>query len=149
MATMAALKKGPVLRVTGLAASQSDEELTAELKAAISDELTDEEKSKIDIRVAVVPSCYNNEEKVALVDCRGGLPAFLSALAADPLGESQMEMGGTDINFDQHFFGFTQLYAPAPDMPVVAEYACRLPFVLRVDTTVCCCCFAADFVRAA
>ncbi|KAF1354563.1 TPR-like protein [Lizonia empirigonia] len=118
---MAATKKDPVLRVTGLAASQPDEELTASLKAAISDDLTNEERSKIDVRVAVVPSCYNNEEKVALVECRGGLPAFLSALTADPLGEWQMEMGDTDINFDQHFFGFTQLYTPASDTPVVAD----------------------------
>ncbi|KAF1357152.1 TPR-like protein [Lizonia empirigonia] len=118
---MAATKKDPVLRVTGLAASQPDEELTASLKAAISDDLTNEEKAKIDFRVAVVPSCYNNEEKVALVECRGGLPAFLSALTADPLGEWQMEMGDTDINFDQHFFGFTQLYTPASDTPVVAD----------------------------
>jgi hypothetical protein len=117
---MAAAKKGPVLRVTGLAASQPDDELTAELKAIISGDLTDEEKSDIDVRVAVVPSCYN-EEKVALVECRGGLPAFLSELTADPLGESQMEMGDTDINFDQHFFGFTQLYMPQPDAPVTAE----------------------------
>ncbi|KAF2631425.1 hypothetical protein BU25DRAFT_384710 [Macroventuria anomochaeta] len=118
---MAAAKKGPVLRVTGLAASQPDEELTASLQAAISDNLTDEEKSKIDARVAVVPSCYNDEEKVALVECRGGLPAFLSELTANPLGESQMEMGDTDINFDQHFFGFTQLYTPTSDAPVVAD----------------------------
>lgn len=119
---MAATKKGPVLRVTGLAASQPDEELAASLKAAISNDLTGEEKPKIDVRVAVVPSCYNDEEKVALVECCGGLPAFLSELTADPLGESQMEMGETDINFDQHFFGFTQLYTPASDTPVVAEY---------------------------
>ncbi|KAF1351580.1 hypothetical protein EJ07DRAFT_183735 [Lizonia empirigonia] len=118
---MAATKKDPVLRVTGLAASQPDEELTASLKAAISDDLTNEEKAKIDVRVAVVPSCYNNEEKVALVECRGGLPAFLSALTADPLGEWQMGMGDTDINFDQHFFGFTQLYMPASDTPVAAD----------------------------
>jgi hypothetical protein len=126
---MTVAKKGPVLRITGLAASQPDEGLTASLKAAISDNLTNEEKSKTDVRVAVVPSCYNNEEKVALVECRGGLPAFLSELTADPLGESQMEMGNIDINFDQHFFGFTQLYTPTPNAPVVAEYApCR--FVL-------------------
>jgi hypothetical protein len=125
---MAAVEKGPVLRITGLAASQPNEELTALLKATISDN----EKSKINIRVGVVPSCYNNEEKVALVECRGGLPAFLSKLKANPLAEWQMEMGDTDINFDQHFFGFTQLYMPMPDAPIVAEYVphtsfCSLP----------------------
>ena len=119
---MAAPKKGPVLRVTGLAASQPDEELAAELKAAISDSLTSEEQQKIDASIAVVPSCYSDEEKVALVECRGGLPAFLAELKADPLGESEMEMGDMDVNFDQHFFGFTQLYTPASDTPVVAEY---------------------------
>ena len=97
---MAATKKGPVLRVTGLAASQPNEELTALLQAAINDNLTNEEKSKTDVRVAVVPSCYNDEEKVALVECRGGVPAFLSELIADLLGESQMEIGDMDINFD-------------------------------------------------
>jgi hypothetical protein len=127
---MAAAKKGPVLRITGLAASQPDEELTASLNAVISDNLTNEEKLTIDVRVAVVPSCYDNEEKVALVECRGGLPAFLSELTADPLAEWQMEMGNTDISFDQHFFGFTQLYAPERDAPVIAEYAiCRFTFV--------------------
>jgi hypothetical protein len=114
-------KKGPVLRVTGLAASQPDDELAAELKAAISDSLTSEEQQKIDASIAVVPSCYSDEEKIALVECRGGLPAFLSELAADPLAEWQVEMGDTDVSFDQHFFGFTQLYTPQPDLPVVAE----------------------------
>jgi hypothetical protein len=37
-----------------------------------------------------------------------------------------MEMGDNDINFDCHFFGFTQLYAPVEE-PVIAEYVriCR------------------------
>ena len=109
---MAATKKGPVLRVTGLTALQPDEGLEKSLKAAISDNLTDEEKLKLDVRVAVVPSCYNEKERVALVECRGGLPTFLSELKANPLREWQMEMGDMDINFDQHFFGFTQLYTP-------------------------------------
>lgn len=65
--------------------------------------------------MAIVPSCYSDKEKVPLVECRGGLPAFLSELTTDLLWESQMEIGDTDINFDQHFFGFTQLYTPASD----------------------------------
>jgi hypothetical protein len=60
---MAVLKKGPVLRVTGLAASQSDGELavslTAALKTAISDSLTNEEQSEIDVGVTVIPSRYS------------------------------------------------------------------------------------------
>jgi hypothetical protein len=39
------------------------------------------------------------------VKCRGGLPMFLSELTAEPLEESQMEMGDTDIKFD-----FAQLH---------------------------------------
>jgi hypothetical protein len=128
---MAAPKKGPILRVTGLAAAQPDDELAAELKAAISNSLTSEEQQKIDASIAVVPSCYSEEEKVALVECRGGLPPFLSALAADPLAEWQVEMDDADVSFDQHFFGFTQLYTPQPDAPVTAEYAlCSLSFCL-------------------
>jgi hypothetical protein len=119
---MAVLKRGPVLRVTGLSASQPDEELTTSLKAAIDENLMKEERPKVDIKVAVVPSCYTDGERVALVECCGGLPEFLSDLVADPLGNWQMEMGDMDINFDQNFFGFTQLYAPQPDLPVVAEY---------------------------
>lgn len=142
---MAAAKKDPVLRVTGLAVSQPDKEQAAELKAAIDDRLTDEERANIDIRVAVVPSCYNDEEKVALVECRGGLPAILAELKADPLGESQMEMGDADINFDQHFFGFTQLYTPASDTPVVAEYVlCRFSCSSRQLALLCYFCPAAD-----
>lgn len=118
---MAIPKKGPVLRVTGLAASRPDDGLAAELKAAIDDKLTDEEKAKVDVKVAIVPFCYNEEEKVALVECCGGLPAFLSELKADPLSEWQVEMGDTDVNFDCHFFGFTQLYTPQVGAPVTAE----------------------------
>jgi hypothetical protein len=118
---MADAKKGPVLRVTGLAASQPDDELAAKLKTAINDNLENEEQSRINFNIAVVPSCYNDKERVALVECRGGLPAFLSDLGTDPLAEWQVEMGDTDANFDQHFFGFTQLYTPQLGLAVAAE----------------------------
>lgn len=84
---MAVAKKGPVLRVTGFSASQSDEELAASLKATINNELTEEEKAKFHIKVDFVPSCYDDKEKVALLECCGGLPAFLSTLTANPLGD--------------------------------------------------------------
>ena len=51
----------------------------------------------------------------------GGVPAFLSKLTEDLLADWQVEMGDTDISFDQHFFGFTQLYAPKADSSVTAE----------------------------
>jgi hypothetical protein len=49
------------------------------------------------------------------------VPQFLHELRVDPLGDWQVEMGDEDINFDCHFFGFTQLYAPDDNEPVVAE----------------------------
>ena len=116
---MAARNKGTVFRVTGLPASQPDDELKEALKAAIDDNLAEDEQSKLTPNTAIVPSCYDNDEKVALVEFYGGVPAFLSELMADPLGDWQFEMADTDISFDQHFFGFTQLYTPVS--PATAE----------------------------
>jgi hypothetical protein len=118
---MSARKKGTVFRVTGLPTSQSDDELNEALKAAIDDNLAEDEQSKLTVNAAIVPSCYGNDEKVALVEFYGGVPAFLSELMANPLGDWQVEMGDTDISFDQHFFGFTQLYTPKPGSPATAE----------------------------
>jgi hypothetical protein len=117
---MAGEKKGTIFRVTGLPALQPDDELKAALKAAIDDNLAEDEQ-KLTPNTAIVPSCYDNDEKVALVEFSGGVPAFLSELMANPLGDWQVEMGDTDISFDQHFFGFTQLYTPKPDSPATAE----------------------------
>ncbi|KAF2727898.1 hypothetical protein EJ04DRAFT_450416 [Polyplosphaeria fusca] len=113
--------KGPVFRVTGLPASQPDAELTALLEAAIHDSLTKKEWSKQTVSIATAPSCYDDNEKVALVEFHGGSPAFLSELKDNPLGDWQVEIGDTDISFDQHFFGFTQLYTPKADSPVTAD----------------------------
>ncbi|KAF2180317.1 hypothetical protein K469DRAFT_715560 [Zopfia rhizophila CBS 207.26] len=119
---MAARRKGLVYRVTGLPGDQPEDALDARLKTAINDNLLEEEKPNINITTAILPSCYDNEqEKVALVEFRGGLPAFLSELVADPLGDWQVEMDETDISFDCHFFGFTQIYMPKPDAPIVAD----------------------------
>ncbi|KAF1996776.1 hypothetical protein P154DRAFT_442615, partial [Amniculicola lignicola CBS 123094] len=111
-----------VFRVTGLPASQSDEELTFSLKATIDENLEREEKSKLTPSIAIIPFCSNNDEKVALVEFHGGAPSFLSALADNPLGGWQVEMGDTDISFDQHFFGFTQLYKSEPESSVTADF---------------------------
>ncbi|KFY31766.1 hypothetical protein V493_00848 [Pseudogymnoascus sp. VKM F-4281 (FW-2241)] len=116
---MAARKKGTVFRVTGLPASQPDDELKEALEAAIDDNLAEDEQSKLTPNTAIVPSCYDNDEKVALVEFYSGVPAFLSELMADPLGDCQIDMADTDVGFDQHFFGFTQLYTPA--LPATAD----------------------------
>jgi len=112
--------KSPVFRVTGLPASQPDDELAASLKAAI-DNLAEEEQSKLTLSIAIAPSCNSHDEKVALVEFHGGAPAFFSELTDNPLGDWQVKMSDTDISFDQHFFGFTQLYTPKADSPVTAE----------------------------
>ncbi|KFY79162.1 hypothetical protein V499_01821 [Pseudogymnoascus sp. VKM F-103] len=75
---MAARKKSTVFRGTGLLASQPDDELNKALKAAIDNSLAESEQSKLTPNAAIVPSCCNNEEKVALVEFHGGVPAFLS-----------------------------------------------------------------------
>jgi hypothetical protein len=118
---MASRKKGPVFRVTGLPASQANDELAASLKDTIDDNLAKDERSKLTVITAIVPSCYDDAEKVALVEFHGGVPAFLSELMANPLGDWQDEMGDVDISFDQHFFGFTQLYTPEPGSLTTAE----------------------------
>jgi hypothetical protein len=119
---MASRKKGPVFRVTGLPASQRDDELNTALKTTIEDMQSEEEKSRLNFSIAVVPFCYDSEhERVALVEFHSGVPLFLSELVENPLGDWQVEMGDDVINFDRHFFGFTQLYASKPDTPVIAE----------------------------
>jgi hypothetical protein len=120
---MASRKKGHVFRVTGLPASQPDDALNAVLKAAIDDNLSEEERTKLQVSTVILPSCYDHEqESVALVEFHGEVPTFLDELIVNPLGDWQLEMGDTDISFDCHFFGFTQLYTPKPDAVVTAEY---------------------------
>jgi hypothetical protein len=79
--------KGTVFRVIGLPASQPNDELSTTLKASIDDNLADGEQSTLTVNTAIVPSCYNNDEKVALVEFHGGVPAFLSDLMTNPLDD--------------------------------------------------------------
>ncbi|KAF2655155.1 hypothetical protein K491DRAFT_693174 [Lophiostoma macrostomum CBS 122681] len=114
-------KKGPVFRVTGLPAAQPDDELDTRLRAVIVEELIEDEPTKLDLTIAIVPSCYDNEDKTALIEFHGGVPTFLSGQMDNPLGDWQAEIGDTDVSFDCHFFGFTQLYTPTPNVPVTAD----------------------------
>jgi hypothetical protein len=119
---MASQRKSHVFRVTGLSRELPDADLTTALQEAINDNFTDDETSHIKTEITILPSCYeNNTQRVALVQFRGGVPQFLRDLRADPLGDWQIEMGDDDFNFDCHFFGFTQLYAPDGNGPVAAE----------------------------
>lgn len=102
--------KSFVFRATGLPASEPDEQLKAMLTTAINENLPADEQFRFD--VTIVPSCYNpGQERVALVDFRGGAPDFL----VDLLVPWQAEIGESDVNFDHHFYGFTQLYTTKID----------------------------------
>ncbi|KAJ5751290.1 hypothetical protein N7533_008318 [Penicillium manginii] len=121
-------RKSHVFRVTGLLKElpdgnlKTDEDLRTALQEALDDNLTDEERSQVKAEVTIVPSCYESDiERAALVQFRGRMPEFLSELRVNPLGDWQVEMGDDDINFDCHFFGFTQLYAPDENKPMVAD----------------------------
>ena len=119
---MASQRKSHVFRVTGLSRELPDRDLKTAVQRALNDNFTDDERSHITAEITIVPSCYESDtERAALVQFRGGVPQFLYELRVDPLGDWQVEMGDNDINFDCHFFGFTQLYAPDDNEPVVAE----------------------------
>jgi len=118
---MAKKKKGPVFRVTGLRAEQSDEDLDTALRTAIAENLSDNEQHFL-FTTALVPSCNDNLRKVALVEFHDGIPNFLLDLVKDPLDNFQIDMGEYDINIDRHFFGFTQLYTPRLNTDITAEY---------------------------
>ena len=85
----------------------------------------DDERSNL-INYAIVPSCYDNDEKTGLVEFCDGVPAFLAELVANALGDFQVKIGDTDINFDRHFFGFTQLYTPRSGHSVTDRKSTRL-----------------------
>ncbi|EAU30101.1 predicted protein [Aspergillus terreus NIH2624] len=119
---MASRRTSHIFRVTGLSREQPDDDLQTALQETLHDNLTDDERPQIQAEIAVVPSCYESDtQRVALVQFRGGVPQFLHELKVDPLEDWQVEMGDTDISFDRHFFGFTQLYAPDENKPVVAD----------------------------
>ncbi|PCG88093.1 hypothetical protein PENOC_112530 [Penicillium occitanis (nom. inval.)] len=119
---MASQRKPHVFRVTGLSRGLPDGDLQTALQKALNDNFTAGERSQIKTEITIVPSCYESDtQRVALVRFRSGLPRFLTELTTNPLGDWQIEMGDEDINFDSHFFGFTQLYAPDEKKPVIAD----------------------------
>lgn len=70
-----------------LPASGSDDEINTALKDAIEESLADDEKSKLITYAAIVPSCYDNDEKTVLVEFCGGVPGFLAEQVSNPLGD--------------------------------------------------------------
>jgi hypothetical protein len=118
---MASGGKSIVFRVTGLPEDQTDDQLAARLRSVIDENLQELERLQIVAKVVLVPSRRNDKTSIALVEFAGGTPQFLSELMKNPLGDWQVEMDDADINFDRHFFGFTQLYATEPGKAVIAE----------------------------
>ena len=119
---MASSPRSTVFRVTGLPADKAELDVKSTLTQTIRGLLTEDERRRVEVSVNCIPSCDESPTSSALVEFKGGNPDFLSQLDNTPLGDWQVEMGGEDINFDRHFFGFTQLYTTALDNPVTAEY---------------------------
>jgi hypothetical protein len=119
---MASVPKSTVFRVTGLPADKTGRETRWILADTINGLLTQDERQQPKPKISCVPSCDGDQTTTALVELAGGIPQFLSRLAHDPLDDWQVEMGDADINFDRHFFGFTQLYPTAAGHSVTAEY---------------------------
>lgn len=120
----------PVFRVTGLPAS-SDDDLNdlvnkaikkllgqeKEQETSIINEFLRKEKQNPTPTITILPSCSEEQERLALVEFSSKVPDFLS----NPLGHWQVQVGDMDYSFDRHFFGFTQLYTPSPENPITAE----------------------------
>ncbi|RDW59938.1 hypothetical protein BP6252_13025 [Coleophoma cylindrospora] len=118
---MASSRRTTVFRVTGLPIGKAEGESQSILAETIQEQLTEEEKQHIKVEIACIPACDQSQTLCALVEFKNGNPSFLSTLDSNSLGAWQVEMGDDDISFDRHFFGFTQLYPTAPDLPVTAD----------------------------
>ncbi|KAH6694334.1 hypothetical protein BKA61DRAFT_647691 [Leptodontidium sp. MPI-SDFR-AT-0119] len=117
---MASSHKSTVFRVTGLPLDKPESEVRSTLAETIRGLLTDDEQ-QYEVVIACTPTCDGSQTLSALVEFKGGDPKFLSQLERNPLGDWQVEMGDDDINFDRHFFGFTQLYPTTLGHPVTAD----------------------------
>lgn len=82
--------------------------------------------------VEVLPACVQGSREttsIAIVKfLRDQEPLFLRELARNHLSEITLPYevsgvpGSTNITFDRHFHGFTQLYPTRPGNPILAEY---------------------------
>jgi len=111
--SMATVKGSIYFRVTGAPWEGSYEEAESALRKVILDNLTKKEQQGQQHHISILPSCDPEDQTcVALIEFRDGVPHFFSNLIQKPLADWQVEMRDTDITFDRHFFGFTQLYIP-------------------------------------
>jgi hypothetical protein len=98
------------------------------VRGAIQLQLSPEERRTLQIGIEIVPSCYSDCKCCALLrffhqgkhsllkdDSSAALPEFL--LKNGKLREElQVLFGDIVLNVDQHFYGFTQLYATVGDI---------------------------------
>jgi hypothetical protein len=120
MAASAASTRSVVFRVTGLSVGKAEEIVTS-LTAIINQRLSPSELLQVKYTVFTIPSYDDIHTSSALVDFENGIPAFLNHLDKHPLEDHPVETDHGDINFDRHFFGFTQLYYPDLARPINVE----------------------------
>jgi hypothetical protein len=119
---MTSSTKSKVFRVTGLPVGKAELDVQSTLAKTIRDLLSHDEQQRLQVQIACIPTCDESKTSSALVEFRGCTPEFLSQLDRSPLGNWQVETDNVDVNFDCHFFGFTQLYDTIPGRPITAEY---------------------------
>jgi hypothetical protein len=117
---MAASTRSVVFRVTGLSVGKAGD-IVASLRAIINQHLSPSELSQLQYIVSAIPLCDEVRTSAVLVDFKNGVPSFLDYLCKYPLEDYQLETDYGDINFDRHFFGFTQLYHPDPARQIDVE----------------------------
>jgi len=101
-----------------LAFDEQEEDQQAEgfLKAAILIELSSDERSSLKTRIEILPSCYHDDTRSALLHFDGGVPKFLQSCAKQLVEERQIDVYDIDLNIDRNFYGFTQMYATAENI---------------------------------
>ena len=114
-----------VVRVRGFTSLEL-EIAEASLRRVINEKLP-ASRPEDNYELSFVPACDNENEHVALVEFRHGLPEFLLQLRRNPLDSWQVFIDELkdDLSFDRHFIGFTQLYDPDSSQDVIAE--CKSP----------------------
>jgi hypothetical protein len=111
--------KSTIFRITGLPIGPEDETISS-LKEALQQHASSSELQRLG-KITVVPSCYDDQTSVVLLEWKGETPNFLSSLVTSPLSSWEIELGDEDISFDRHFFEFTQLYNTVSEQPINAE----------------------------
>jgi hypothetical protein len=117
---MAALTRSVVFRVTRLLIGKT-EEIRTSLRPIIEKQLSTLESLQLKFEVSLILLYDDGHTLATLVDFKNSVPLFLNRLLKDPLEDFPIETGDGDINFNRHFFSFTQLYYLDLARPVGVE----------------------------